>query len=63
MNSHHTIGDKSLGMIIGAVMGVINSLMSLYVDIGYTIFLAVIGSTAGFLTTTFLKYLKNKYFN
>lgn len=62
MSNHNNIGDVPLGMIIGAVMGIINSLMSIYVDIGYTIFLAVIGSTAGFFTTTFLKYLKNKYF-
>lgn len=63
MDNHHTLSDKTLGMIIGGFMGIVNSLMSLYTDIGYTIFLAIIGSTTGFLTTSFWKYIKNKYFN
>lgn len=63
MNHNYHIGDKSLGMVIGAAVGIINGLMSMRSDIEKTIILAVIGSTVGYFTNAFWKYLRNKFFN
>lgn len=62
---YHTIGDKGIGLIIGGSIGFIKGLISVgsfisFQSIMETIILAIIGSIAGFLTTGFLKYLKNK---
>lgn len=66
--SHHYIhgpGDKAIGLIIGGTIGFIKGLISVgsfinMQSIMETIILAVIGSIAGFVTTSFLKFLKNK---
>lgn len=63
MTPHHdVIGEKQVGLIIGASMGLIKGFMSLYTDIMETILLSAIGAVVGFMVTSFLKWAKNKLF-
>lgn len=63
MTSHHDIiGEKQVGLIIGACMGLIKGFMSLYADIMETVLLSAIGAVVGFMVTSFLKWAKNKFF-
>jgi hypothetical protein len=60
MTHHHIVGEKQVGLIIGASMGLIKSFISLYTDIMETILLSAIGAIVGFLVTSFLQWAKKK---
>lgn len=60
MHHHHHFNGR-LGMIIGAVMGLLNGIMSMAGDIMATAILAVIGSTVGYFTNMFWQYIREKF--
>jgi hypothetical protein len=60
MHHHHFIGEKQVGLIIGATMGLLKGFMSLYADIMETILLSAIGAVVGFIVTSFLHWIKKK---
>lgn len=60
VDNHHHHFNGRIGLVIGAAMGLINGFMSMTADVAWTIFLAVIGSTAGYFTNLFWQYLREK---
>jgi uncharacterized membrane protein YeaQ/YmgE (transglycosylase-associated protein family) len=58
MSHHHT--DSRLGLAIGAVMGLLNGAIT-HNDVIITVFLGIIGSTAGYFTTMFWNWLSDRF--